>query len=941
MQRVSQLPSLRGIFLLMIALLVCPAAAFAAGPSYAVRAGRVILGGNTGDAAGIENGVLIIRDGKIERVGTADLPIPADLAILELPGQTIMPGMIAASTRLAGSHTGEPAVSGMFQAVDAFDIYSDLRPWLAAGITAVHLNPGDHRLVSGLGAVVKLGGEPSSRVLAPQADIQVNFTPEALNAPAILRLLIPPAADGMIVPPLRQPGVSRMDMRLALDHFIEQGRLGKRDDGEFSPHLQSFAQAWDANTPIRIRADRAADIAQALKLVREQSKRRSALIGGAEAAGFVDAIGSMRLSVVYEIDGPSLQIAPDRGLDADGFERSYEALAQLAADARIPLAIAPASGDPRSLRLAAIGARSPGIPDARLISAMTGDAAKVLGVDNRIGTLTPGKDADFVVLSGPPLDGQASVRRVYINGRLAYQHPAAADSVVVRGGTVWIGPGESITNGSVLIEDGKITAVGKTVPAPPGSRMIDAGPTAFITPGFIDAHGHLLYGSNTIAPPPSFEVERLIGAADGDAMRLAHAGVTTVINAPRRINNNGSRMIAVKTAGLDRESRVLTPVAAIAFDLRSGHHDTFERRIKPRYESGKRYYERWQKYYQDIEAWEKARLEGTDFEVSEDEEDAPPAEAAADDPVTGTWMMTVTSDLFPEPISGRVALTLTGDQVEGRIIEPEAAEVDHRIIGTFDGQTITGRIEVDTGGAGIPTFTLTVGSDSAEGVIELADFGISLKIEGVRTSRAMTSFKVVRKRSTTGKDGRPLPPPTDESEEPWRAVFEHAAPIAVYVNSTEAINAALNILDQLELHAVLIAPERVVSVADRVKSKHVGVVASTELLGRDYRRGGAFGEFSPLLDLARAGIPFAMQSGAADGAASLPSVGLAAVSLGLAPDQVLAALTVDAAKAYQLDDQVGVLRPGREGDVLIFDGHPFESGTRLQRVIVGGKEIAR
>ncbi|MGP1347766.1 MAG: amidohydrolase family protein [Phycisphaerales bacterium] len=931
---------MRSAPVIIACLLAITTPALGAGPSYAVRAGRIITGTDA-NAAGIEDGVLIIRDGTIVTVGGPDTEIPLDLAILELPSQTIMPGLIAATTRLSGNHDGAEAVSGLFRAVDGFDTYADLSRWLASGVTAVHLNPGDHRLVSGRGAVVRLGGDPEGRILAPESDIQVNFTPGAMNAPDILRLLIPPAADGMILPPLRQPGRSRLDMRAALDAAVEAGREGVRSDGDFSPHLDSFGEAWDAQTPVRIRADRAADIAHAIELARSESRRRTALIGAAEAGEFVSAIGAMRLGVVYELDEPRTEAAGDRGLDPEPLRRTFSAFAALADDDRIPLALAPSGGDPMHLRLTGAMARASGADDARLIRAMTSDAARILGVDDQIGALEPGRRADYLVLSGDPLNLQSSVRRVYIDGRLVFQHPAS-ESMVIRGGTVWLGPGEWLDNASVLIEDGLITAVGRTVPSPPGARMVDAGRGAFITPGFIDGRGHLAFGSSVEAPVPSFEIERTLGAADLDALRVAEAGVTTIINAPRRLNNNGSRFAAIKTAGQDRASRIVDPIAAIAFDLRGGPPDSIDRQIRRRIESGKRYHEKWVKYREEIAAWEKAKLEGTDFEASEDEEEEAPAEAADDDPVTGTWMMTVTAEVIPEPVSGRVALTLSGNQVEGRVIEPEAAEVEHRIVGVLDGDTITGSIEIDTGGAGTPTFTLKVpGNDTATGTIELADFGISLSVEGSRVDKKVATFKVVRKRSTTGRDGRPLPPPIDESEEPWRRAFDKEIPIALFVDTAAEINAALDVLKEFELGAVLIAPDRAGEVAARLKEQKVGVIAPPSLASQDYQRGGAFGTFVPALEYARAGIEFGLQSGAADGAASLPDMGVAGVALGLSPDHVLAALTIHTARAYMLDDTIGVIAPGRHADLLIFDGHPFEAGSTLRRVFVGGKEIAR
>jgi imidazolonepropionase-like amidohydrolase len=172
-------------------------------------------------------------------------------------------------------------------------------------------------------------------------------------------------------------------------------------------------------------------------------------------------------------------------------------------------------------------------------------------------------------------------------------------------------------------------------------------------------------------------------------------------------------------------------------------------------------------------------------------------------------------------------------------------------------------------------------------------------------------------------------------------VFERSVPVALYVDTAAGINAALDVLAGFEVNVVLIAPESALSVADRLKESKVGVIAPPDLMVRDFRRGGAFGQYSPQLEMARAGIHFGMQSGAADGAATLPKVGLTAVALGLSPDHVLAALTTDAARAYNLDGHIGVIAPGRHGDLLIFDGHPFESGSSLRRVIVGGKELAR
>jgi imidazolonepropionase-like amidohydrolase len=91
-------------------------------------------------------------------------------------------------------------------------------------------------------------------------------------------------------------------------------------------------------------------------------------------------------------------------------------------------------------------------------------------------------------------------------------------------------------------------------------------------------------------------------------------------------------------------------------------------------------------------------------------------------------------------------------------------------------------------------------------------------------------------------------------------------------------------------------------------------------------------------DLAARGVRFAFGSDAEDGARDLPLVTLFSVQKGLGGDDALRALTSDAAKMFGIDDRVGTLAPGKDGDVLIFSGHPFDAGSRLERVLVNGEE---
>jgi imidazolonepropionase-like amidohydrolase len=80
-------------------------------------------------------------------------------------------------------------------------------------------------------------------------------------------------------------------------------------------------------------------------------------------------------------------------------------------------------------------------------------------------------------------------------------------------------------------------------------------------------------------------------------------------------------------------------------------------------------------------------------------------------------------------------------------------------------------------------------------------------------------------------------------------------------------------------------------------------------------------------------------SQAEDGGRELPLRAAAAVSEGLSSGEALLALTSRAARLYGLEDRVGSLEVGKDGDVLVWSGPPFELTSRLEAVLVGGRVI--
>jgi len=615
---------------------------FAGGDSFVLRAGRIMPVADDMPWE-IDGGTIVVRQGKIVAIG-ADVDVPPDLPVVEFSSCTVIPGLVAAASDIGGDHDGEHSIAAGYLASDACDLYADHAVTLAAGVTTVHVSPGTHCLLSGQGAVVRLAGSPSARLLRENADLCVNLGPVVFNPPPKVTYPFPASADVPIVPPKWQRPASRMGQLLALREAIEQA-LGEKkpknqpdnkadgdSDDEFNIHVGALAEAMRKKLPIRIHADQAADMLAGLKFIAENGQG-GYLSGSPQAERIAPVIAKAGVPLVLRPEEQFRSPKNDIGTDPDAPEDRPVDYGKLS---KVQLALAPPAGAPLAdLRLAAVRAATFGLGQKRALKAITRTPAEILGIGDKVGSLEVGKQADLLILSGGPLEVASHVQRVYVAGRCEFK-PREQSSLVIKAGTVWTGPGKEIENGQVLVEDGKIVAVGRSVPHPPVARVIDTRPDGFLCPGMIDSHGHLGLEGDRGEIDGKVRLSKLLGVTDVTHQRVAAAGITTVMMSPYSAAGSGSPLAAVKTAGPRRAERIVRDPAGLLFDFSRVDHMKIKQTLKSSLEPGKKYLETWTKYEKELKEFLEKQSAKEDKE-SEKKEDKPqgdkdkPAKESAED----------------------------------------------------------------------------------------------------------------------------------------------------------------------------------------------------------------------------------------------------------------------------------------------------------------------
>lgn len=383
---------------------------------FAIVGGRVV----PVSSAPIENGVVLVEDGRITAVGEG-LAVPDGWDVVDASGKVVMPGLIESHGHVgiheeangkAGDDTNEMTDpnTAFVRAIDAVNIEDEgFIDALSGGVTTVVVKPGSGNPIGGQTVAIKAwGGRTIDEQLVSNAVSVKSALGENPKRVYGEKGKTPSTRLG-VASVIRQAFIDAQDYAEARSAAARDGKPFSRDlakdtlvrvlDGEL---------AWDQHV------HRHDDIATALRL-QDEFGYRLVINHGTEAHKIADVLAERDVPVIF---GPMLT-------SRSKVELKDRAIGNLATIARAGVRVAITTDHPvvpiNFLILQASLAVKEGLDREVALQALTTNPAEFLGLDSRVGSLAEGRDADIVIWSGDPLDTTSVAERVFIDGRLQFE----------------------------------------------------------------------------------------------------------------------------------------------------------------------------------------------------------------------------------------------------------------------------------------------------------------------------------------------------------------------------------------------------------------------------------------------------------------------------------------------------------------------------------------
>ncbi|MEO6084349.1 MAG: amidohydrolase [Umezawaea sp.] len=382
------------------------------------------------DGDPIEGGTVLVQDGKIVAVG-ADVEVPDGVEVVDAAGAWVLPGFVEAHGHMgvheegegwAGQDTNEMTDpnGARMRALDAINP-DDLgfRDALSGGVTTAVVKPGSGNPIGGQTVAVKMWGRTVDEMLIREPVSVKSALGENPKRVYGDQKKVPSTRQG-VAAIIRDAFTKAQDYKARREHAAAEDKPFDRDNT-----LEVLVRVLDREIPWSQHCHRADDIATALRLA-EEFGYRLIVNHGTEGHKIADLLAERGIPVII---GPLFTTRSkvelrERSLRNPGIlERAGVELAITTDHPVIPI---------HFLVHQVTLAVKEGLDRANALRTITTTPAKIMGLDDRVGSLKPGLDGDVVIWSGDPLDVLSRALRVFVQGREVYtfNHATGVGDVV-------------------------------------------------------------------------------------------------------------------------------------------------------------------------------------------------------------------------------------------------------------------------------------------------------------------------------------------------------------------------------------------------------------------------------------------------------------------------------------------------------------------------------
>ena len=389
----------------------------------------------------IEHGVLVVANGKIMAVGEeGKVKIPRGATVEDAAGKVVMPGIVDSHSHIGiianplaedsgDANEGTGPIEPGLRALDAIDPADpNIRMATAGGVTTANIMPGSGNVMGGQTAYVKLRGNTIEQMLIPGTiggmKMANGENPKHYGAKdkapmtrmeeaALARGIYEKAAQYKAKWDAYNKAVAAAD------------KTAKQPDRD--PDLEPVVEVLEGKRVVHNHTHRADDIMTAIRLS-DEFHYRLVVQHGTESCLVVDELVKRHIPVSFTI------------VDSLGgkFETMNLDLGCPGTLERAGIRVALNTDDPITssrliIREAALAVRG-GMSEEAALKGLTIYPAEMLDLGDRIGTLEPGKDADFIVLSGPPFSVYTHVLETWIEGQKVFDRSNPQDLRYATGG---------------------------------------------------------------------------------------------------------------------------------------------------------------------------------------------------------------------------------------------------------------------------------------------------------------------------------------------------------------------------------------------------------------------------------------------------------------------------------------------------------------------------